>query len=292
MKASPLATQLARQIADYIRTSGLKVGDRLPERRLAEHFRVSRPPVKSALDLLERNAQIGRTPDRGFFVLTSAPVVETQDKADGAATDEALYLEVAEDRLAGRLPDRVSENALLRRYGLKRGQVMRILRRAAEEGWAERLPGHGWTFLPVLASARDFEEAYNFRITIEPAGILQPTFRVDRAALEQCRQQQQAIVDGLGYKLSAAELYDAGSRFHEVVMQCSGNAFLIDGLSRLNRLRRLIEYRRIDDLESWLKRAREHIDLIDLLLADKRQAAAEFMRRHLESGITEKRFDD
>ncbi len=292
MKASPLATQLARQIADYIRTNGLKSGDRLPERRLAEHFRVSRPPVRSALDLLESTAQIGREPDRGFYVLTTAPVVDPQDEADGGATEEALYLEVAEDRLAGRLPDRVSENALMRRYGLKRGQVMRILRRAAEEGWAERLPGHGWTFLPVLASARDFEEAYNFRLTIEPAGILQPTFRIDRAALEQCRQQQQAIVDGLGYKLSTAELYDAGSRFHEVIMQCSGNAFLIDGLSRLNRLRRLIEYRRIDDLEGWLKRAREHIQLIDLLLADKRQAAAAFMRRHLESGITEKRFDD
>src|SRR5262245_10835869 len=147
MKASPLASQLARQIADYIRTNGLKSGDRLPERRLAEHFRVSRPPVKSALEILERSSLIRREPDKGFFVL-AMPSVLGEPIQNGASTSEdALYLEIAEDRVAGRLPDRVSENELMRRYHLKRGQIVRILRRAAEEGWAERLPGHGWAFL-------------------------------------------------------------------------------------------------------------------------------------------------
>ncbi|MEP9375084.1 GntR family transcriptional regulator [Aquabacter sp. CN5-332] len=292
MTATPLATQLARQIADYIRINGLQMGDRLPERKLAEQFRVSRSPIKTALGILERDALIRHEPDKGFLV-AALPVLSADApvKADPPDPEERLYLQIAEDHLAGLLTDRVSENAMMRRYGIKRGQVIRILRRAAEEGWAERLPGHGWAFLPVLASARAFEEAYRFRIIIEPAGILQDTFRLDRPALELARQQQRAIVDGVGYHLSAAELFNSGSRFHEIIMQCSGNAFLIDSLTRLNRLRRLIEYRSIDDRAGWLKRATEHIALVDLLLEGDRQTAADLMRRHLEGGIRAKRFE-
>lgn len=291
MTATPLVTQLARQIADYIRNNGLRAGDRLPERKLAEQFRVSRSPIKIALGILEREAVIRHEPDKGFLV--ASPPVLSAEAASPVKPDaeEALYLRIAEDHLAGNLSDRVSENALMRRYDLKRGQLIRILRRAAEEGWAERLPGHGWGFLPVLATPRAFEEAYRFRIIIEPEGILQPTFQIDRPALEQARHQQQAIVDGLGYRLSAPALFDAGSRFHEVVMQCSGNAFLIDALARLNRRRRLMEYRRIDDRAGWMKRAREHIQLVDLLLQGDRAAAADLMRQHLEGGIRAKRFE-
>jgi DNA-binding GntR family transcriptional regulator len=291
MTASPLATLLARQIADHIRTGGMAVGDRLAERKLAELFKVSRSPVKAALGLLEQDALVRREADQGFLVAKLPPPSDEAAQERVRDPEEEFYLRIAEDHLAGTLSDRVSENAMMRRYGLKRGQVSRIMRHAAEEGWAERLPGHGWTFLPVLASARALEEAYRFRIIIEPAGILEPTFRLDRPALEQCRRQQQALVDGLGYRLPASDLFTIGSRFHEVVMQCSGNAFLIDALARLNRLRRLIEYRSINDRAGWLQRAREHVELTDILFSGDRPAAADFLRHHLEGGLDARRAD-
>ena len=50
------------------------------------------------------------------------------------------YFEIAEDRLAGKLPQQVTENELMRRYDLPRSRLVKILNRIAQEGWIERLP--------------------------------------------------------------------------------------------------------------------------------------------------------
>ncbi|RAI24297.1 GntR family transcriptional regulator, partial [Rhodoplanes serenus] len=68
-------------------------------------------------------------------------------------------------------------------------------------------------------------------------------FVLDRAAVAACRAEQQALVDGEIGRVSTAALFDLNSRFHEVVIACSGNTFFVDGLRRIDRLRRLIEYR-------------------------------------------------
>jgi hypothetical protein len=80
---------------------------------------------------------------------------------------------------------------------------------------------------------------------IEPQGILEPTFQLDRAALLRSREEQQLMLDGNGLRLSPAALFVIGSRFHKTLIRCSGNTFLIDALERINRLGRLI------DIESW-----------------------------------------
>jgi DNA-binding GntR family transcriptional regulator len=290
MRESTLPEKLTGQIVEYIHAEGLQLGDRLPERKLARHLRVSRSPIRAALGLLKEKSVVRHESGRGFLI-ASLPTDRQLVALKNATRDplEDIYLKIAEDHLAGNLSDRMSENALMRRYALQRGQLGRILDRAAEEGWAERRPGHGWTFLPVLKSAQDYEEAYRFRILIEPAGILEPTFRLDRPALEQCRAQQQALVDN-GHFIPAFDLFTMGSHFHEVLIQCSGNFFLIDALLRLNRLRRLIEYRGLSDRTDWLSRCREHIQLADMLLDGDRPAAADFLRKHLQGGAAAKKF--
>jgi hypothetical protein len=40
---------------------------------------------------------------------------------------------------------------------------------------------------------KSYEDSYHFRVVIEPAAILEPTFEVDRAAPE----EQQALMDGV-----------------------------------------------------------------------------------------------
>ena len=97
--------------------------------------------------------------------------------------DEEAYLAIAGDRLRDALPEKVTENALARRYNLTKRQLARVLLRGASEGWIERLPGHGWAFLPVLTSMQAYEDSYRFRLVIEPAAILEPGFAPNRPAL-------------------------------------------------------------------------------------------------------------
>ncbi|MGB3071609.1 MAG: GntR family transcriptional regulator [Ottowia sp.] len=285
--SSSLATQLALDIRRYIAQAGLLPGARLPERSLADHFRVSRSPIRAALGQLETQGLIARQPEGGFTVREiplSDPVQPQRLESD----EEAAYLQIARDRLDKQLPEKITENELMRRYGLTKSQLSSILRRMANEGWIERLPGHGWTFLPALTSAAAYTQSYRFRVLMEPAAILEPTYQLDRAELLRCRDEQRALVEGAVFTVLPDQIFDANTRLHECITNSSGNMFIADALRRLNRVRRLIEYRKAVDREQAHRRCVEHLKLIELLLADEREAAADFIRMHLRDAAREK----
>lgn len=289
--ARQLADTLAANIHQYIASAGMTPGTRLPERALAEQFRVSRSPVREALKRLASQSIVIAHPEGGYAVAEAdiAPPTDAgESETAGVDETEGTYLRIAEERLRGELPDRFTENELMRRYGITRGQLNAILRRMAQEGWVERLPGHGWMFLPVLTSAETYSQGYRYRLLIEAAGILEPTFKLDRDALLRCRAEQEALANGGVRTASPASLFDANSRLHETIAACSGNAFIFDGLRRLDRLRRLMEYRKAVDRDQAERRCREHLTLIDLLLGGQQEAAADFLRLHLRNAAREK----
>jgi len=266
-------------------------GTRLVERELAEHLRVSRSPVRGALRLLADDGVVAPGEGGGYVVRQAPDALSTRARPGPTCADDELYLRIAGDRLDGVLPTRVTEAALLRRYDLTPAQLTRVLRRIAGEGWIDRLPGYGWTFLPMLSSLASYQDSYRFRLVIEPAAILEPTFELDRPAIEKVRQQQQDLVDGGIWTIGNAELFDLNRSFHEAVIECAQNAFLTDALGRVDTVRRLIEYRRSLPRDRAIVRCREHVALADLLLAGDRPAAAEAMRDHLATVGVEKTQD-
>lgn len=286
MPPTELTTQLAAQIADHIRAGNAPEGTRLVERTLAETLRVSRSPIRGALRLLAEEGVVGATGRGGFVVAQGGGAVPARSQPPTG--DEEAYLAIAGDRLRDALPEKVTENALARRYNLTKGQLARVLRRGASEGWIERLPGHGWAFLPILTSMQAYEDSYRFRLVIEPAAILEPGFALNRPALEECRAQQQRLVDGEIWTVSNATLFEVNSRLHQAIIACSGNSFFVESLKRIDTLRRLMEYRQSLDRKHAVVRCKEHVQLVDMLLAGERQEASEFLRRHLSSVSREK----
>jgi DNA-binding GntR family transcriptional regulator len=276
-----LINQLAGQIIELARAQGWPEGHHLREQHLADTFRVSRQPVRAALQLIARMGIAEQQPNRGFFLKRAADGLHGAPMTFESSEDEESYMAIAEDRLAGRLPDKVSETELVRRYRRTKGQMGRILSRMSREGWIERLPGHGWGFLPMLTSVESYEMAYRFRALIEPAALLEPGFKADAGALRRARQQQQALLDGDLLRLSMPQLFQINSEFHEMLAAFSGNAFILDALKRVNRLRRLIEYRKFHDAERLAGQCQEHLHVIDLVEKGERQEAAKFLRYHL-----------
>lgn len=285
--ATPLVNQIAAQIVEYIRENSFEAGTRLVERRLADELRVSRSPVRGALKLLELEGVVGPA-DRGGFVVLAVGGELPPPQVDTAADREAVYLRVAEDRLNGVLPDRITENELGRRYDLTKSELAELLRRMTKEGWIERLPGYGWEFLPMLTTLKMYEDSYNFRLVIEPAAMLETTFVLDRAALEASRNAQQRLVDGDIWSVSNAELFDLNSHHHEVIIGCSHNAYFIDALQRIDRTRRLIEYRRTLERDKAIIRCREHVQIANFLLDGDNVRASSLMYRHLATVSVEK----
>jgi DNA-binding GntR family transcriptional regulator len=274
-------------IRTYLRDESPAVGERLTERFLAERLRVSRSPIRKALQELQREGTVTRTEAGGYVVARTGQDVPLHESSAELADDSA-YMRVAADRLDGTLPERVTENGLMRRYDLTRGQVAQLLVRISAEGWIAPLPGYGWEFLPVLTSVKSYRDSYHFRLVVEPAAILEDTFVLDREAVRERMLEQQELVDGRIWTISGSDLFDLNTRFHETVAQCSNNDFFIESLARINRLRRLIEYRQALVPERAVIRCGEHVELARLLLQGELKEASDHLRRHLSSVGSEK----
>lgn len=282
-EAHTLTARLAAQIIERARHLDLPADSHLTEQELANAFQVSRTPVRLALHALADMGLVERRPNRGFFLKRAAGVPgdgAVPAAADGADEDP-LYFRMAEDRLTGKLDAKVEEADVARRYGASRARVARLLARMAQEGWVSRLPGHGWAFQPLLTSPESYDQGYRYRMVIEPAAVLEPGYAVDPAAFSQARAQQRAMLEGGIGRWSRSETFTVNSGFHEVIVAGSGNLFLLEGLRRVNRLRRLLEYRTHVFKDRLMQECRDHLVLLDMIEGGKRAKAAEFLHQHL-----------
>ncbi|NYF14812.1 DNA-binding GntR family transcriptional regulator [Pseudoclavibacter sp. JAI123] len=275
-----LAAQLAPQVLAVIRDDGLSVGDRITERAMAERLRVSRSPVRKAFTQLCGSGALRKT-ETGRYEVAPLALQAPAESAASPHSVEAAYLRIAEDRLDEALPERVTEALLMRRYALTRPQVAEVLLRITAEGWIAPLPGRGWEFLPVFTTMQSYVDSFRFRLLVEPDAIMEPTFSVDRDLLLARRDEQVGLRSGGLATISAPELFDLNSKVHEAVARCSNNALIIDSVVRVNKLRRLVEYRQAVNRERAFELCGEHIELIDLLLMGEQEAAQTYLRQHL-----------
>ena len=274
-----LSGWLSARIIERLRELGLAPGTHITEQALADHFQVSRTPVRAALQALADAGAVAHELNRGYFVaqppaaLTASDVVVPDD-------DDKLYYRIAEDRLNGRIPQRVTEAQLVRKYKVARKRVAATLSRMAHEGWLQRLPGHGWAFEAMLDSVKGYEDGYRLRAVIEPAALRQPGYQLPKEAIQRLRLSQRDFLEHNG-RYSDAEAFDLGTGFHETIVGGSGNAFFLDALRRVNSVRRLFEYRAKRDRASILGQYREHMAMLDLIEAGKLESAAKLLEKHL-----------
>jgi len=290
MATSPLAANIAHEITQLVVSGELLKGDHLRTQGLADKFGVSRSPVREALELLAERGIIVQQPNRGYFVAEVPEGNLDEPISDEARPVDSLntYQLIAEDWLKDRIPSEVTEQLLRERYSLTKSQLNDILLRAGREGWVERKQGYGWRFLPVAKTAEAFEQIYRFRMLIEPAAMLEPTFALDRAVISEQRRIQSRMLDTDIKRLPAERLLHNGSLFHEEVIKLSGNPFFHQSLVRVNRMRRLLEYRSNVNRERLVEQCKDHLAILDLLERGEVVEASYAMRRHLGGALSRK----
>lgn len=286
-RPSNLQRQLANQIIRYIRTNELAAGAPLPEVPLAEEFKVSRTPVRAALERLAAQGIVDATSRRGYAVGHKAGEVgatATSRDAD-ESDDDSLYTRLTTDYLQDRIAGQFSEADLMRRYKVRHGLLNRVLQRMAADLVLERNPGHGWSFAPAFKSDEAETESFRFRAIIEPAGLLEPGYSLDRARAERVRRDHEAIIAMPRNKLSRVRLfhfYDMNAEFHALLAAGSGNNFLLQAVQQQNRLRRLLIYNWSYPLERIVESCIEHMELLTAVEKGEMERAATLMRRHLQ----------
>jgi DNA-binding GntR family transcriptional regulator len=285
---NPLISQIAFRIIEYVRRKDFPEGVHLVEQALANEFHVSRSPVHKALHLLTKEGVVLFKPNRGFFLARPAMEIAELDLATPASIEEDKYYQIAGDRVRGILKGHVSEVELRTTYGISRDKLIKILIRMSQEGWVERRPGNGWNFLPILNSADALDQSFRFRIALETAALLEPTYHVDAALFAVLRKEQEALIKTQVDSTVFSKMFEAGARFHEQIVACSGNPFFIEAIQHINRMRRLIEYNfKID--KPRLERYQDHIAILELLEAGNHKEASDLLRHHLNQARINRR---
>lgn len=286
-EASTLPTQLASQIVELLRTAKRVAGEHLAEQEFADAFRVSRTPVREAFNLLEEMSVLEKRPNRGYFLTRDANTLEHQHLQVGEEED-SVYFDIAADRLSGALPERFTENQLMRRYKVSRNRLVKLLLRMQHEGWLDRLPGHGWEFQPTLSSPEVYEQSFRFRLLIEPVALLEPGYALAPEVIENLRNQQQAMLDGGIFSYTRSHTFQIGASFHETLVAGAQNPFLLESIRRVNRLRRLMEYRLTVNRSRMIQQCKEHLALLDIIESGNVKDASAFLERHLEGARAKK----
>lgn len=274
----------AALIVEHLHAQGLEAGAHITESGLAEALNVSRTPVRAALEqLAEEGVVAAAGPRRGYYVAASAERIGALARQNGAGDDEeALYLAIAQDFLAHRIPEQFTEADLLRHYGIGRGLLSRVLRRMASDRVIERTPGYGWRFEPMLKSVEAHDESYRFRMVIEPAALQEPGFVLDPVWAARTRREHEATLAMPPGRVSMVRFFEMNADFHETLAACSGNIFFHRAMQQQNQIRRFQNYSWTYGDDRIATACREHLAILDALEKGDNHWAATLMRRHLE----------
>lgn len=275
-------TSLAMRVIDLIRDHNLEAGAHVTEQWVADALDVSRTPARRALSFLADVGLVERTPRRGYHLTLSSDELGRVALDTEGDDDEQLYFRIIDDHLGGRFTDDFTTTELCHRYGLTNRQANLVLARMESEDLIRRRAGRGWEFVRTLSTREAHDQSYRFRLIIEPAGLREPGFTIDPEAFALHRRQQESLLHGNIVLLSRSELFRYNASFHEMLADCSNNAYLADAVRRVNRMRRMIEYNHQADRSRLVVQAREHLALLDLLEGGDNDAAARFMYTHLD----------
>lgn len=278
--ATPLQRNLARNILDLLRERGVSPGERLSRPVLAEALGVSRTPVNGALALLESLGAV-RTEGRTMRLRTLDLAPGALRPGGGENGVARVLVGIARGRADGTVPDEVSERQLAQILGAGRALVAQAMAQLAEGGVATRNRGHGWRFTAGFASLAERAASYRFRLLIEPAALLEAGFVLPPGFAARMRRDHQGFLDRAWHDDDAVAFFEVNAAFHAGLAEASGNRFMAAAVAQQNRLRTLSNLRWRLGPGRVIVSVREHMAILDALLADDREGAARHMRQHL-----------
>jgi DNA-binding GntR family transcriptional regulator len=179
--------------------------------------------------------------------------------------------------------DALSIDALAREFGVSTSPVREALARLESTGLIRRVAMRGYRVAPAL-EAEELRELMEARLLIEPGAAARAAVAAGRASTVDALDD--AVVDlaraprGSSYE-SFRDYYEADRRFHHVVVEGTGNRFLVQSYEALGgqfQRFRLFSGRGVTDAEATIA---EHRAIRDAISSGDADAASEAMRVHL-----------
>ena len=205
--------------------------------------------------------------------------------ADGMSQAERVYAELRERLLRGDLPvgRRLVEQQLAAEFNTSRTPVREALRRLEGDGHITRDPGGG--MCPRAPSVKSMRELYEVRVAIEELVARRAASSGDRGRIEAIEQDWRAL-DAAWHSARVVprgpDFVHADEGFHRALAGASGNDVAEAMLGDLNdriRILRIHDFTTDDRIGATIA---EHLEILACVLARDADAAAAFMRAHVQ----------
>jgi DNA-binding GntR family transcriptional regulator len=171
-----------------------------------------------------------------------------------------------------------SAPALAADLGVSATPVREAMLDLAREGLVQAVRNKGFRITEV--TARELDEYTEIRELIEVPTIGRVTATASAGQLQALRPLAEEIVRGAARHDMIAYL-EADRRFHLDLLALAGNAHLVKVVGDLRKRSRLYGLAGLDEKGRLVESAREHVELLDLMLAGDADGARACMRRHL-----------
>jgi DNA-binding GntR family transcriptional regulator len=198
---------------------------------------------------------------------------------------ERVYAELRERLLRGDLPvgRRLVEAQLAGEYRTSRTPVREALRRLEGDGHVVRDRSGG--MCPSAPSVKSMRELYEVRLAIEELVARRAATAGERGRIEAIEQDWRAL-DAAWHDTRALprgpDFVYADERFHRQLAGASGNDVAETMLGDLNdriRILRIYDFTTDDRIGATIS---EHLEILGCVLARDADAAAAFMRAHVQ----------
>jgi DNA-binding GntR family transcriptional regulator len=196
-----------------------------------------------------------------------------------------VYTALRERLLRGDLPigRRLVEQQLAAEFQTSRTPVREALRRLEGDGHIVREPGGG--VCPSPPSVKSMRELYEVRVAIEELVARRAATAGDRSRIEAIDQDWRALLAAWQDARSlprGPDFVHADERFHRQLAAASGNDVAETLLGDLNdriRVLRIYDFTTDDRIGATIT---EHLEIVACILARDADAAAAFMRAHVQ----------
>ena len=175
-----------------------------------------------------------------------------------------------------------SAPALAQKFGVSATPVREAMLDLAGEGLVEPVRNKG--FRVAELSEQDLDEITYLRSLIEVPAVADIASAVDdrmRPRVEALRPLARAI-ERLAEKGDLIAYVEADRRFHLALLDLTANRHLVDLVGNLRARSRLYGLQQLAERGELAQSAREHEEIVDLVLEGRPEAAGDLMRRHIQ----------
>ena len=177
--------------------------------------------------------------------------------------------------------ERLNENALAARFQVSRGPIREACRALAESGLLELIPNRGVFVRSV--SDEEAQDVYDVRAALFGLAARLAATRMEEADIDKLEELLGAM-DAFAEQGSLDDYYPVNLKFHQAILEGSGNRRLVDDYTALIKELHLFRARGLLHGGGLLRSNLEHRQIVDALRARDAEAASKAAFDHVQKG--------